>query len=532
MKCLLAYHIIFYTSILTVCNVICNYNYCYADKNTDELWWVVVDTTDDFAGTTFIKEFQSIINQDSHFLYITGDECQENNIKQTITKISGLLGTEDQLILLFRGQITKPTANNQIYFVLADEQLISGQRINQWLKGIDSVVLLDCTTKSKNLEAFYANRQLLGQSAIVSIFGYSENNIVSSTNLTSQFKKILDDPSAADSDDNRQLTVYEVYETLLSQFSHSGIFVPTGDLESVLFKLPAMVKIWGEPAGVSVIMAGEEIGQTELRLTQNLDLLAHSVELHKSGYQLQQLVLPKISIQFGRQNSINYRLKPISVQGKIESSENVSPVLDEILGAGYQKTLVNTNQYLFDHWNKGYLEIGKSYIVLAKSQQQYYGLQQFVYQGNKPVVADLRLVEKTYFQAAEMLYDLSQYQDAIQAFQNGIDHNLEFPLLSDSFTKMLYDSFFNTMVQADLPVTYFAVMAELAKRVKKSAVAKNYWQKALDKSERGSETYKLAKRELRAFYAVYYYLLASVVISFLLLVFVFFGKRTRSDRNV
>ena len=131
-----------------------------------------------------------------------------------------------------------------------------------------------------------------------------------------------------------------------------------------------------------------------------------------------------------------------------------------------------------------------------------------------------------------MLYDLSQYQDAIQAFQNGIDHNLEFPLLSDSFTKMLYDSFFETMVQPDLPVTYFAVMAELAKRVKKSVIAKNYWQKTLNKSERGSETYKLAKRELQAFYSVYYYLLASIVISFLLLVFVFFRKRTRSDRNV
>ena len=44
-----------------------------------------------------------------------------------------------------------------------------------------------------------------------------------------------------------------------------------------------------------------------------------------------------------------------------------------------------------------------------------------------------------------MMYDLSEYQDAIQAFQSGIEGTLDFPSFSDSFTSMLYDSFLDVI---------------------------------------------------------------------------------------
>ena len=504
---------------------------CFADDDNGILWWLVVDTTENFSGTSFMENFESSMGTSSRIVSLAGEKCSKNSIQRSITKIRNSFSVHDRLIFLFRGQITTPNANNQIHFVLRDDDLISGQNINRWLEEVDSTVLLDCITQNSNLGAFYANRQQLGQSAIVSVLSGS-TGMNSSVGLIVGLKALFDDPSIADIDDNRQLTISEIYETLLSRSFHSGVFVPTGDLEKVLFKLPAMVKISGSPTEVSVMMNGTKVGQTELRLTDKLDQMARFIELHKSGYQLQKLILPKISIIPGQQNSISYQLEPIPVRGRIESLSSIGSLIVEILGTDYQRKIEGTDQFIFDDWTNDYLEVDKSYTILAKGNQRHYGAVSFIYQGVKPIDVRLNLTEKNWFQLAQMLYDLSEYQDAIQAFQSGIEVTLDFPSFSDSFTSMLFNSFLDVMGQADLPATYLVVMGELATRTHKPDIAKKYLRKALKTAERNSEAYKLAGQKLQAFYLIYYYLLASIIILSLLLVFVFFRKGKRRSCDV
>lgn len=496
---------------------------------TGTLWWLVANVDDDSVFDKHLATIEDSVGDDqtSQFHHLTGATCQAINLQKVITRIKRQAATEDTLVFLFRSQITKPSDSNQIYFSVADDRLISSYQINQWLKGINSIVLLDCFTTDANLDTFYANRQLLGAAAIVSIFGQSLAE-TPNLNLVSRLASILSGPfdgsPKVDLDDNRQLTLHEVYDALVSDFSHPGIFVPTGDLEIVLMKLPAMIKIWGQPDEVSIFVNGREIGTTELRFTEDLHRLTGDVELRKAGYNLQQLPLNAISTQLGQQNSITYRLEPILVQGQISWPEAgpTKPVVDsvvvEILGTPYQQTLSAVSQYAFNRWDQGLLETDRPYTLVATSNQRYYAEANFVYGGFEPIRVDLKLKQKTWFQIAQTQYDLALYEDAIQAFQNGIEDSLEFPALSRPFTKMLYDSFVKTLNQVDVPATYLATMAELAGRQKLPTVAKAYWRKTLNKAENGSPIHKLAKQKLRAFYLIYYYMIAGVTLTFLLII--------------
>ena len=496
---------------------------------TGTLWWLVANVDDDSVFDKHVVTIEDSVGDDqtSQFYYLTGATCQATNLQKVIARIKRQATTDDTLVFLFRSQITKPSDRNQIYFSVADDRLISSYQINQWLEGVNSIVLLDCFTTDANLEAFYANRQLLGTAAIVSIFGKSlaeTPNLDFVSRLVSILSGPFDGPPKVDLNDNRQLTLHEVYDALVSDFSHPGIFVPTGDLEIVLMKLPAMIKIWGQPDEVSIFVNGRKIGITELRFTEDLHRLTGDIELRKAGYSLQQLSLNTISTQLGQQNLITYRLEPILVQGQISWSEAgpPEPVVDsvavEILGTPYQQTLSGTSQYTFNRWNQGLLETDRPYTLVATNNQRYYAEANFVYGGFEPIRVDLTLKQKTWFQIAQTQYDLALYEDAIQAFQNGIEDSLEFPALSRPFTKMLYDSFVKTLNHVDVPATYLATMAELAGRQKLPIVAKAYWRKTLNKAENGSLTHKLAKQKLRAFHLIYYYMIASVTLIFLLLI--------------
>ena len=495
---------------------------------TGTLWWLVADVYDDSVFDKHLAKIEDSVGQASQFHHLTGSTCQAINLQKIIIRIKRQAATKDTLVFLFRSQITKPSDSNQIYFSVADNQLISSYQINQWLKGINSIVLLDCLTADANLEAFYANRQLLGTAAIVSIFGQSLAE-TPNLNLVSRLASVLSGPfdgsPKVDLNDNRQLTLHEVYDALASDFSHPGIFVPTGDLEIVFMKLPSMIKIWGQPDEVSIFANGREIGVTELRLTEDLHRLTGNVELRKAGYNLQQLSLNTTSKQLGQQNSITYCLEPISVQGQISWSEArlTEPVADsvvvEILGTPYQQTLSGvSHQYTFNQWDQGLLEADSPYTLVATGNQRYYAEANFVYGGFKPIQMDLKLKQKTWFQIAQIQYDLALYEDAIRAFQNGIEDSLEFPPLSQPFTKMLYDSFLKTLNQVDVPATYLAAMAELAGRQKLPIVAKAYWRKTLNNAENGSLIYKLAKQKLRDFYLIYYYMIAGVTLVLLLII--------------
>jgi hypothetical protein len=176
------------------------------------------------------------------------------------------------------------------------------------------------------------------------------------------------------------------------------------------------------------------------------------------------------------------------------------------------------SQYTFNRWDQGELEADKPYTLVARGNQRYYAEANFIYDGFESIRVDLKLKQKTWFQIAQIQYDLALYEDAIQAFQNGIEDSLEFPPLSRPFTKMLYDSFLKTLNQVDVPATYLAAMAELAGRQKLPTVAKAYWRETLNNAENGSLVYKLAKQKLRDFYLIYYYMIAGVTLIFLLII--------------
>ena len=96
---------------------------CLADNDNGILWWLVVDTTDNFSSTSFMENFESSMGTSSRIVSLAGEKCSKNSIQRSITKIRNSFSVRDRLIFLFRGQITTPNANNQIHFVLRDDDL-------------------------------------------------------------------------------------------------------------------------------------------------------------------------------------------------------------------------------------------------------------------------------------------------------------------------------------------------------------------------------------------------------------------------
>ena len=108
------------------------------------------------------------------------------------------------------------------------------------------------------------------------------------------------------------------------------------------------------------------------------------------------------------------------------------------------------------------------------------------------------LSKKTWFEVAQMQFDRKAYDDAIGAFQNGIEETTEFPLMSPEFTKLLFDSFSEVVDKVNVQnISYVVVTAKLADRLNLQEKSKVYWEQVKLRAVKGSVSYELATERLR-----------------------------------
>ena len=151
-----------------------------------------------------------------------------------------------------------------------------------------------------------------------------------------------------------------------------------------------------------------------------------------------------------------------------------------------------------DQSDKKVLEPGTMYTLRAASGALYHAETTFTLAPHESVERHLTLGKKTWFEVAQMQFNRKVHEDAIAAFQNGIEETTEFPPMSPEFTKMLFDSFSEVVDKVNVQnIAYVVVTAKLADRLNLQEEAKIYWAQVKLQAAKGSTPYELATERLR-----------------------------------
>ncbi len=171
-----------------------------------------------------------------------------------------------------------------------------------------------------------------------------------------------------------------------------------------------------------------------------------------------------------------------------------------IEGTEYEQMSGGDGAYRFAEWKaNASLEPGKTYTLHAEEGERYHASVTFTYDGYEPIRRDLTLAEKTWFEVAQTRFNQKRYDEAVAAFQNGIEVTTDFPPMSPAFTQMLFDSFSAVVSQTNLEnIAYAVTTAKLADGFGLRAEAKVYWSKVRLKAAKGTAEYNLASKRLRA----------------------------------
>ena len=143
--------------------------------------------------------------------------------------------------------------------------------------------------------------------------------------------------------------------------------------------------------------------------------------------------------------------------------------------------------------DKRVLESGKTYTLRAASDALYHAEATFTLATHESVERNLTLSKKTWFEVAQMQFNRKAYEDAIGAFQNGIEETIEFPPMSPEFTKLLFDSFSEVVDKVNVQnIAYVVATAKLADRLNLQEESKVYWEQVRLQAAKGSTFHELA----------------------------------------
>ena len=159
----------------------------------------------------------------------------------------------------------------------------------------------------------------------------------------------------------------------------------------------------------------------------------------------------------GESINLSWDLESIAVRGQRQITRRNSPGRGNgwIDGTAYEKDplhIKTDGQYRLPanianitpqagRSDKKVLEPGQMYTLRAESDALYHAEANFTLSPHESVEQNLTLSKKTWFEVAQMRFDRKAYEDAIAAFQNGIEETVDFPSMSPEFTKVLFDSF-------------------------------------------------------------------------------------------
>ncbi len=501
----------------------------YAQVTDATTWWLIVTPDADTRSRSNLDSLVNLLQErgkvlSKHIHRIEGDACTRDGIKVGLDKLGSEMGRGDRLIFYFRGFVTKPRRSNSIFFLTygsTSEHLtdaLKDRQLNRWLRESSQnkvIVVLDGYTRDRNLMAYYANRGMPGTAALISI----QRAALSTEDLFAQTLLGVLGTDETDLDGNRQVSIEELHTYLTSNLDDGtlrlteGILLPIGKIQEVVLKLSPVLKVRTVPDGASVFLNGQEIGVTPQRLTDNLQRGTYNVEVRKLGYLIPPARSVEVEMVQGESINLSWDLESIAVHGSIKAPDGVALEGGTVWidGTTYEQNplylkadgryqlsanIVNVTPQA-DRLDKQVLEPGKMYTLRAESNELYHTEANFTLASHKSTERDLVLSKKTWFGVAQMQFNRKAYENAIAAFQNGIEETIEFPPLSPEFTKLLFDSFSEVVDKVNVQnIAYVVATAKLADRLNLRDASKVYWEQVKLQAAKGSTPYELATKRL------------------------------------
>ncbi len=471
--------------------------------------WLIVDATPDARAHESLDALIKLLvtrgkvpSEQLH--HIEGERATSEEIHAMLQQIGNKTQEQQTLIFLYHGTVTKPRGMNTMHLLTqGDDSGIADAVLNQWFKeaGTDStVVIVDGYTNDTNLNAYYANRETFGTAALNAIQSAETANAIGENSLLQEINTALT-TDAVDVNDNRQLSIIEVYEVLRTNPNFmEGILAPTGDVEAALLKLSPALKITTFPEGAQIILNDVEVGQTPKLITDNLLKGASTVTVKKAGYVIPDARTAELHLVLGESVHLAWALEPIAVFGTTTdaSGQSIAGTRVWINGTNYEQVASEDGTYRFDEWKSpGLLTLGETYTLSAKHGELNYGSATFTFDGYTSIEQPLSLERKTWFEMAQIAFDLGSPQGALTAFQNGIELTTDFPTMSPDLTVLLLSSFAEAVDNVDVQdVTYLLVTAKLAEQHGQPALAKRYWEQVKAKAQKGTSAAKEASKRL------------------------------------
>ena len=482
-----------------------------AQSTDTSSWWLLADINPDSRSHTDFDAFVNLLTirgkvPSNQILHMEGEKCTRAGIRKAIRNHATRMKNGERFIFFYRGGVTKPPRTNSIYLLTHDAKTsdlanaVQDTQLNMWFRdaGAEHVtVLFDAYTDDRNIYAYLANRELLGEAALVSIKR-------AKTGEDSLLRKVLSalKTDASDLNDNRKIAIGELHEHLVTNAPPQGsIVVPTGNVEIPILKLSPMLKITTDPAGVSVFVNGDNIGVTPQRVIDNLRKGNYEIQVKKQGYLIPPTRPTKFDMSQGEALEVSWVLKPISVYGKINLPEGkaVEQIAVWIEDTDHKQTVGSNGNYRFSDWDvNNLLTVGKSYKLKAEASEIYQAETDFIFDGHEPLEHNLILAEKTWFEVAQERFNRKDNEGAIAAFQNGIEISTEFPSLSPELTVLLFHSFSAAIDSMDIEnIAYLVATAQLSDRFGDKEAAKTYWGRVKTEARTGSAEHRLATKRLR-----------------------------------
>ena len=503
----------------------------YAQSVDATTWWLIVSPDVDARSRSNLDSLVNLLKErgkvpSNHIRRIEGSECTREGIKVVLDDLGSEMGQGDRLIFYFRGFVTKPRRSNSIFFFphgVTPENLedaLKDRQLNGWFRELSPnkvIVILDSYTRDRNLMAYYGNRGMPGSGGFISI----QRATLSTEDLLVQTLLGTLGTDETDLDDNRQVSIEELHAYLTSNLDERTLRLTEGILlllgrvqEKVVLKLSPMLQIVTVPDGASVVLNGQEVGETPQRLIDNLERGTYNVEVSKLGYLIPPARSVEIGLVQGESINLSWDLESIAVQGSVKAPDGVplEGAAVWIDGTAYEQNplhLEADGRYqLFANIanvtsqtgrsDERVLESGKMYTLRAESDALYHAEASFTLAPHESVERNLTLSKKTWFEVAQMQFNRKVYEEAIAAFQNGIEETVEFPPMSPEFTKMLFDSFSEVVNKVNVQnITYVVVTAKLADRLNLQEESKVHWEQVRLQATKGSASYELATERLR-----------------------------------
>ena len=503
----------------------------YAQSVDATTWWLIASPGVDTRSRSNLDSLVNLLKErgkvpSNHIRRIEGSECTREGIKVVLDDLGSRMRQGDRLIFYFRGFVTKPRRSNSIFFFphgVTPENLedaLKDRQLNGWFRELSPnkvIIILDSYTRDRNLMAYYGNRGIPGSGGFISI----QRATLSTEDLLAQTLLGTLGTDETDLDDNRQVSIEELHAYLTSNLDERALRLTEGILlllgrvqEKIVLKLSPMLQIVTVPDGASVVLNGQEVGETPQRLIDNLERRTYNVEVSKPGYLIPPARSVEIGLVQGESINLSWDLESIAVHGSVKAPDGVplEGAAVWIDGTAYEQNplrLEADGRYqLFANIanvtsqagrsDERVLESGKMYTLRAESDALYHAEASFTLAPHESVERNLTLSKKTWFEVAQMQFNRKMYEEAIAAFQNGIEETTEFPPMSPEFTKLLFDSFSEVVDKVNVQnIAYVVITAKLADRLNLQEESKVYWEQVRLQAAKGSTFYELATERLR-----------------------------------